>query len=136
MERGICTRASDKAASLGGSSIREKEMTVKLRRPVLVGGVGLSFALWLWQSVHHSVLQLGEFGVLGAVAVGTGLWFFQQKTSKNIDLSSQPSLINREIVEKAIAQTETLINQLETEANGLDYSCCGRNFGRKVYEPQ
>ena len=117
MERGICTRASYKAASLGGSSIREKEMTVKLRRPVLVGGVALSFALWLWQSLHHSVVQLGEFGVLGAVAVGTGLWFFQQKTSKNIDFSSESLLVNRETVSNAIAQTETLINQLETEAN-------------------
>lgn len=119
MERGICTRRFI-AASLGGSSIREEEMAVKLRRPVLVGGVGLSFALWLWQSVNHSVVQVGEFGVLGAVALGTGFWFFQQKTLKNRDFSLEASLINRETVSNAQAQTEILINQLATEANNQE----------------
>lgn len=95
-------------------------MAVKLRRPILVGGVGLSFALWLWQSLNHSIVQWSEFGVLGAVAVGGGLWFWQQKTAKTIDLSSQSSLVSREMVEKAIAQTETLISQLETEANNQE----------------
>jgi GTPase SAR1 family protein len=59
---------------------------------------------------------LGEFGVLGAVALGTGFWLFQQKTSKTIDFSSESSPLDRKTVEKAIAQAETLINQLETEA--------------------
>lgn len=117
---GISTRASYQAASLGESSIREEEMAVKLRRPILVGGVGLSFALWLWQSLHHSIVQWSEFGILGAVAVGGGFWFLQQKKVKTIDLSSQSSLVSREMVEKAIAQTEILINQLETEANNQE----------------
>lgn len=95
-------------------------MAVKLRRPILVGGVGLSFALWFWQSLHHSIVQWSEFGVLGAVAVGGGFWFWQQKTSKTIKLPSQSPLVNREMVEKAIAQTETLISQLETEANNTE----------------
>lgn len=95
-------------------------MAVKLRRPILVGGVGLSFALWFWQSLHHSIVQWGEFGVLGAVAVGGGFWFLQQKTAKTSELPSQSPLINREMVEKTIAQTETLISQLETEANNTE----------------
>lgn len=95
-------------------------MAVKLRRPILVGGVGLSFALWLWQSLNHSIVQWSEFGVLGAVAVGGGFWFWQQKTAKTNDLSSQAQLVSREMVEKAIAQTDTLINQLETEANNQE----------------
>ena len=94
-------------------------MAVKLRRPILVGGVGLSFSLWLWQSVHHSVLQLGEFGVLGAVALGAGFWLFQQKRSNTINFSSE-SPLDRETVVKAIAQTESLINQLETEADNQE----------------
>src|SRR4028119_929439 len=96
-------------------------MAVKLRRPILVGGVGLSFSLWLWQSVHHSVLQLGEVGVLGAVALGTGFWLFQQKKSNTINFSSE-SPLDRETVEKAIAQAENLINQLETEADNRETS--------------
>ncbi len=94
-------------------------MAVKLRRPILVGGVGLSFSLWLWQSVHHSVLQLGEFGIVGAVALGTGFWLFQQKRFNTINPSSE-SPLDRETVVKAIAQTESLINQLETEADNQE----------------
>ena len=97
-------------------------MAVKLHRPILVGGVGLSFALWLLQSFHHSVGQLGEFGVLGAIALGAGLWMFQQQTSNQIELSSGVSPLDRVTVEKAIAKTENLINQLETETNNPDAS--------------
>lgn len=97
-------------------------MAVKLQRPILVGGVGLSFSLWLLQSFHHSVGQLGEFGVLGAIALGAGLWLFQQQTSNNIELSSGGSPLDRATVEKAIAQTENLINQLETETSNPDAS--------------
>ena len=91
-------------------------MAVKLRQPILVGGVSLSFLLWLLQSWHHSVGQLGEFGVLGVMALGAGFWLFQQKTSKEIDFSTESVSLNRETVEKAIASSECLINHLETEA--------------------
>ena len=95
-------------------------MAVKLRRPILVGGIALSFGLWLLESVHDSVAELGEFGVLGAIALGIGLWLFQQKTSKEIEFSPVASPLNRDTVEKAIAQAENLINQLETETNNQD----------------
>lgn len=91
-------------------------MPVNLRRPILVGGVGLSFSLWLLQSFHHSVGQLGEVSMLGAIALGTGLWLMGQKTSKTIDLSATASPVERETVEKAIANAESLIKHLETEA--------------------
>lgn len=91
-------------------------MAVNLRRPILIGGVGLSFSLWLLQSFHDSVGQLGEFGVLGVIALGTGLWLFGQKTSKNIELALTASPVDRETIEKAIAKAESPIQQLETEA--------------------
>jgi hypothetical protein len=68
------------------------------------------------QSLHDSVGQLGEFGVLGAIALGGGLLLFQQRTSKEIELLPAASPLDRETVEKAIAQAESLINHLETEA--------------------
>jgi len=92
-------------------------MAVKLRRPVLLGGIGLSFSLWFLQSIHDSVAQLSEIGVLGAVALGTGFWFFQQKTSKAIEFSTDSSPLDRETVEVAIAQAERIINQLESETD-------------------
>jgi len=95
-------------------------MSVNLRRPILVGGVGLSFSLWMMQSLHHSVAQLGEFGLLGAIALGGCLLLFQQKASKKIALSPISSSIDRATVEKAIAQAESLINQLEAETNNQD----------------
>ena len=91
-------------------------MAVKLRRPILVVGVGLSLSLWLLQSLHHSMAQLGEFTVLGAIALGGGFWFFQKRTSPQVDISPIPSTLERETVEKAIAQVETAITILESEA--------------------
>jgi len=90
-------------------------MVVKLQRPILVGGIGLSFSLWLLQSLHHSIAQLGEFSVLGAIALGTGLWLFKGG-SKNTALPPASSLLDRATVEKAIAQVEGVVSQLEAEA--------------------
>lgn len=91
-------------------------MAVKLRRPILVCGVGLSFSLWLLQSLHHSVVQLGEFGIWSALAVGAGLWLFQQGAAQNAQLPPHNSLLDRATVEKAIAQAEGVVSQLEAEA--------------------
>lgn len=91
-------------------------MAVKLRRPILVGGVGLSFALWVLQSWHHSIVQLGEYGVLGAIAVGGTLWFFQQKSPKIAP--EQP--VTKESVIQAIAQAQSIIEKLAVEAENYD----------------
>lgn len=91
-------------------------MAVKLQRPILMGGVGLSFSLWLLQSLHHSIFQLGEFGLMGAIAVGGGLWLLQQQTSPNTKQELDRSPIDQAKVESAIAQAEGVISQLEVEA--------------------
>jgi uncharacterized protein len=90
-------------------------MAVKLQRPILVGGIGLSLALWALDSFQHSVGQMGEAGVLGAIALGTGFWFFQ-KQGKTVQLQFDAPPVNRDAVEKAIAKAETVISQLEAEA--------------------
>ncbi len=86
-----------------------------LRRPILVAGVGLSLALWLWQSFDSSVGQLSELGIFSAIALGGCLWLFQQNKLKKAPLvdNSPP---NREKVVKAIAKANNVINQLQTEA--------------------
>jgi len=89
-------------------------MSVKLRRPILVGGVGLSFSLWLLQSLHHSVTELGEIGFYSAIAVGSILWLSQNKVKKPLQQYEVPQ--NRATVEKAIAQAESIVSQLEAEA--------------------
>lgn len=91
-------------------------MVVKLRRPILVGGLGLSFSIWILQSWHDSIVQLSEIGLFSALAVGGGLWLFQKNRSKDSVEQLDGMVEDRAIVENAIAQTETVIHQLAQEA--------------------
>ncbi|MEH1804503.1 YcjF family protein [Nostoc sp.] len=91
-------------------------MVVKLQRPILVGGLGLSFSLWMLDSWHDSIVQVGEFGLLSALAVGGGLWLFQQNRPKDSLEQLDGMVVDRATVESAIAKTETVINQLAQEA--------------------
>ncbi|MEH2040376.1 YcjF family protein [Nostoc sp.] len=90
-------------------------MVVKLQRPILVGGLGLSFSLWMLDSWHDSIVQVGEFGLLSALAVGGGLWLFQQNRPKESLKQLDGMVVDRATVESAIAKTETVINQLAQE---------------------
>ena len=89
---------------------------MKLQRPILVGGLGLSFSLWMLQSWHDSIVQVGEFGLLSALAVGGGLWLFQQNRPKDSLEQLDGMLVDRATGESAIAKTEAVINQLAQEA--------------------
>ncbi|MBN3880416.1 MULTISPECIES: YcjF family protein [unclassified Nostoc] len=91
-------------------------MVVKLQRPILVGGLGLSFSLWMLDSWHDSIVQVGEFGLLSALAVGGGLWLFQQNRPKDSLEPLDGMVVDRATVESAIAKTEAVINQLAQEA--------------------
>jgi GTPase SAR1 family protein len=87
-------------------------MDVKLRKPILVGGIGLSMSLWLLESAHHSVMQLGEWGLLGVLGAGAAAWWFGQQTPPILPASAP---LDRQAVEKAIAAAETAIAQLQAE---------------------
>ena len=91
-------------------------MVVKLQRPILVGGLGLSFSLWMLESWHDSIVQVGEFGLLSALAVGGGLWLFQKNRPKDSLEQLDGMVVDRTTVESAIVKTETVINQLAQEA--------------------
>lgn len=90
-------------------------MGVNLKRPILVGGVGLSFALYLLQGWDNSLAALGEYNIVGAIALLFGLWLFKQYRFKGtVELDHPPT--DRATVEKAIAQVESVVSHLETEA--------------------
>ncbi|MBE9050624.1 DUF697 domain-containing protein [Nostocales cyanobacterium LEGE 11386] len=91
-------------------------MVVKLQRPILVGGLGLSFSLWILQSWHHSIVQLSEIGLFSALAVGGGLWLFQKNRPQDSLEQLDGMVVDRATVESAIAKTEAVINQLAQEA--------------------
>lgn len=92
-------------------------MAVKLRRPILVGGVGLSFALWLFQGWHHAVVELGELSVAGTIVVIICLWFFQQYRVKDAAKLPESVPLDKATVEAAIAKAEGVVNQLVVEAD-------------------
>jgi GTPase SAR1 family protein len=58
---------------------------------------------------------VGEFGLLSALAVGGGLWLFN-KNQPQLGEQLNDIVVNRADVDKAIAQTQVIINQLAQEA--------------------
>jgi uncharacterized protein len=91
-------------------------MVVKLQRPILVGGLGLSFSLWMLQSWHDSIMQVGEFSLLSLLAIGGGLWLFKENRSKQSTEIVENLPVDRATVESAIAKTEVVITRLANEA--------------------
>lgn len=88
-------------------------MAVKLQKPILVAGIGVTTLMGLGETVHSRFFHLGEWGLLGAIAVGAGAWLMRPQSS--IDSLVLPPSLTKETVEGAIAKTETLINSLTSE---------------------
>ena len=92
----------------------------KLKRPILVGGVGLSFSLWMLESWHDKVMQFGEFSLLSLLALGGGLWLIKQNLPKRTEEQLDEMAIDRATVENTIAQSEIAINKLVEEAGDCE----------------
>ena len=95
-------------------------MTIQLRKPILVTGLGLSILLWLGDSLRHSFMDMGEWTLLGLIATGGGFWLLQNRNSKPEDLSQPLLPIELEEVEKAIEQTNQIVNLIEEESPEKD----------------
>ena len=89
-------------------------MAVQLRKPILVGGVGLSFLLWLGSTLQDSLLGIGEWGISGAIALGTGFWWWQSRQTPTSVVSQLPKL-DQKAVEKAIQETQTVLETIHQE---------------------
>ncbi len=92
-------------------------MDFKWRRSVLIGGVGLSLSLWLLDSLHHTIANLGIVtpSIVLVGAVGAGLWFSRQRPLPPVQ-PRRLALVERGMVERAIDQVRHALTQLETEA--------------------
>ncbi|WP_422661868.1 slr1306 family protein [Pannus brasiliensis] len=95
-------------------------MGVKIGKPILVSGLGITIALGVWEAFHSRLAEVGEWGMIGAIAVGAGLWFFRKPTP-SLDFL-RPSPLNREKVLEAIERANTIVNYLEKEAPETDIS--------------
>ncbi|OHY33890.1 YcjF family protein [Cylindrospermopsis raciborskii] len=85
---------------------------MNLQKPILVGGLGLSFSLWMLNTWHNSIIQVAELGMLGALAVGGGLWLLR-KNQPGEQLQDSP--LDRTKVEAVISQTQSIIHQIVNE---------------------
>ena len=94
-------------------------MAGKLQRPILVGGIGLSAMLALWEGLDRTTGDMGEWGILGAIAVGAGAWLLRPRVPE-LDLSPLPVAIDRTAVDKAIAKTQATLDGLVAETEKLE----------------
>lgn len=93
-------------------------MAATLRKPILVVGIGMSFLLWFGNSLHQEIIRVGEWSLLGTIALGTVFWLLQRKNARK---SLKPFVpLKRETVEAAIAQAEKAIATLAKEAPDRD----------------
>ena len=93
---------------------------MQLKRPILVGGLGLSASLWLLNIVGHSPVghALGDSSsLLGLVAVGAGVWLFNK--ARGSELTIEPPLavgpVDRVAIESAFAKVEATLETLIAE---------------------
>ncbi|XPM53159.2 MAG: DUF697 domain-containing protein [Leptolyngbya sp. IPPAS B-1204] len=86
------------------------------RRPILIGGLGLTAGAWLLHGIDPAVMHFGSTAVWGAIAVGSGIWWLKSQMPKSL----QPELvrlqtIDRTLVEQAFATVEARLAQLQQE---------------------
>ncbi|MFM7363930.1 MAG: DUF697 domain-containing protein [Cuspidothrix sp.] len=71
-------------------------------------------------SWHDLIVQVGEFGLMSALAIGGGLWLCK-KNLPQLGEQLNDIIVERASVEKAIAQTQVIINQVAQEAPDHPY---------------
>ena len=87
-------------------------METILKRPILVGGLGLAGSLWVLDAVNHVDGSLA----LGAIALASGLWWFKSRQQPQLDLGlPQQIQADRTAVEQALAKVDHLLASLRTE---------------------
>ncbi|NJM85170.1 MAG: hypothetical protein HC839_02765 [Leptolyngbyaceae cyanobacterium RM2_2_21] len=73
---------------------------MKIKRPLLVGGLGLTASAWMLNIVQHSIFN--ETTLLSAIALSSGLWWWQrQRQPLLLDLAG---VVDEAAVKTAFAQ--------------------------------
>ncbi|MEB3359937.1 MAG: DUF697 domain-containing protein [Synechococcales bacterium] len=87
-----------------------------LKKPILIGGLGLTAGLWLWDGIASSTAHWGGTIVWGSVVLGSGLWWLTRRTQA----IAPPELttmtpVDRTQVEKALADLEARLHHIASE---------------------
>ena len=90
-------------------------MTVRLQRPLLIGGIGLTLGLWGLDSVAHSFSAVGDWLTVGTIAAGGGYWWYNQRGDRpQVPLAKLD--INQATLDRVLSQVELAIGQLASES--------------------
>lgn len=90
-------------------------MDFKLRKPILVGGLGLTAGVWLLHGFSPGVADFSGTAIWGALALSSGFWWLRKRSTKPLDLTVPALPVDRTAVEKALSTVETLVKQLAAE---------------------
>lgn len=91
-------------------------MTPLLRRPILIGGLGLTLGMLLLESLHSVATDWSGMIVWATIAVGSGIWWLQQRQKAAIELPLLPTKpVDRTMLDKSFASVEARISQLVAE---------------------
>ncbi len=85
------------------------------KRPILLGGLGLTAGAWLLHGLDPSVAHLGGTAVWSAIAVGSGFWWLKQFRPSAALVEPVLQRVDRAKLEKAFQTVETQLVQLVAE---------------------
>lgn len=92
---------------------------MKLERPILVGGLGLSFGLLALNGLQHSLGEIDGSLVLGAIAVGSGVWWLRKlRPQSSVELKIPTRPVTPADLQQAFQQAESRIAALQAELAG------------------
>lgn len=91
--------------------------SILLRRPILLGGLGLTCGALMLNGLDAGLSHWGGTIVWGAITIGSGLWWLQQRSAKfGADRLQIPALpVDRALVDKTLLAVEQRISQLIAE---------------------
>jgi uncharacterized protein len=108
-------------------------MTSLWQRPILVGGLGLTFSVWLLDQFVPVVPDFAGTALWMAIALGSGFWVMQQR--QKAPLKPPTLTVDRPKVEKALASVETHLNRLAQEASEESVLDLRQQLAHLVSEP-
>ena len=91
-------------------------MSIRIERPILIGGLGIVASLWMLDLLRHSPLENPL--VMGAIALGSGVWFWRGRSGKTPNFAeSFPTSVDRQTAEQALTEAQKWIDVLAAESS-------------------
>lgn len=90
-------------------------MAMQLRRPILVGGLGLTVGLWALDGLGSTVGDLGG-NLVWAIALGSGIWWLRHRSAPKVPPQRLPATADRTAVEASLTAVEPLLQTLADTA--------------------